>query len=282
VAETLGVEDRARYYDNAGALRDMVPNHLFQLLALTAMEPPSSFEADPIRDEKGKLFGSIAPLEGEALEKRVVRGQYGPGSMQGEKVPGYRQEPGIAAQSATETFTAMELRIDNWRWADVPFYLRVGKRMPAKLSEIVVQFKQAPFSVFKKAGVERPAPNELVIVIQPREAITLSIGAKVPGARPQIGDVKMRFCYEDYFHRRVATGYELLLYDAMRGDATLFQRADNVEQAWRIVDPVLKAWRENRPQRFPNYAAGTWGPREADEILARSGRTWRNVVEDVG
>jgi glucose-6-phosphate 1-dehydrogenase len=280
VAETLGVEDRARYYDHAGALRDMVPNHLFQLLALTAMEPPSAFEADAIRDEKGKLFSSIQPLNGATLAERAVRGQYDAGAIQGRQVPAYRAEGGVAAASATETYAALDLRIDNWRWADVPFYLRVGKRMATRRTEIVVVFKHVPFSLFQKAGVDRPAPNQLVIGIQPREAITLGFGAKVPGATPRIGDVTMRFCYEDYFHRRVATGYELLLYDAMRGDATLFQRADNVEQAWGIVDPVLTSWARARPAGFPNYAAGSWGPAEADAMLARNGRTWRNEVDE--
>ncbi len=276
VAETLGVEGRARYYEQAGALRDMVPNHLFQLLAYTAMEPPSMFDADAVRNEKAKLFSAVQPIAAEAIDTRVVRGQYGAGQIEGEPVPAYRAEPGIDPNSRTETFAALELQVDNWRWAGVPFYLRVAKRMPVKLTEIVVQFKHVPFSLFKNAGIECPAPNELVVGIQPRETITLSFGAKVPGPTPRLGEVKMHFCYEDYFGQRPSTGYETLLYDAMRGDATLFQRADNVERCWRIVDPLIAAWSSTPPTRFPNYAAGSWGPEEADQLLAQSGRTWRN------
>jgi glucose-6-phosphate 1-dehydrogenase len=276
VAEQLGVEHRGRYYEEAGALRDMVPNHLFQLLALTTMEPPTSFEADAVRGEKAKILQAIPPPTHEEVLTRVVRGQYGAGTLGGEKVPGYREEKHVAHDSRTETYVALRLAIDNWRWADVPFYLRVGKRLPSRVTEIVIQFKRAPFMLFRKTPVDHLAPNRLVIQVQPTERITLSFGAKIPGPVMRMGDVDMDFCYSDYFGSAPATGYETLLHDAMRGDATLFQRGDNVEAAWRVVTPVLDVWRALPPRDFPNYAAGSWGPPEADELLSRSGRRWRN------
>jgi glucose-6-phosphate 1-dehydrogenase len=276
VSETLGVEHRGRYYEEAGALRDMVPNHLFQLLALIAMEPPTSFEADAVRGEKAKILQAIQPLSPEEVLTRTVRGQYGEGTLDGGKVPAYRSEPKVAPDSRTETFVALRLQIDNWRWADVPFYLRVGKRLPARVTEIVIQFKRAPFILFRKTPVDHLRPNQLVLRIQPSEAISLSFGAKVPGPVMRMGDVDMEFCYEDYFGGSPATGYETLLYDCMKGDATLFQRGDNVESAWRVVSPILDVWSALPPRTFPNYAAGTWGPEEAVELLARSGRQWRN------
>jgi glucose-6-phosphate 1-dehydrogenase len=229
VAETVGVERRGSYYDNAGALRDMIPNHLFQLVSLTAMEPPISFAGGAVRDEKSKVIQAIQPIDsGECLDCSV-RGQYGPGEIDGQPVPGYREEPKVRPDSATETFAAMKLAIDNWRWAGVPFYLRTGKRMAKRVSEITIQFKQPPFVLFRQTPVEHLKPNLLVIQIQPEEGIWLRFGAKAPGPFVDIGAVKMNFTYADYFGRTPSTGYETLIYDCMIGDSTLFQRADMVE-----------------------------------------------------
>ena len=276
VAESLGVELRGKYYDTAGALRDMVPNHLFQLLALMAMEPPVSFEADAVRTEKGKVLEAIRAFEPEDVLTHVVRGQYGAGhSGAGEAVAGYRGEPRVAPESGTETYVAMSLDVDNWRWAGVPFYLRTGKRLPARVSEIAIRFKRAPLQLFRKAAVDELAPNDLVLRIQPEERIAIGFGVKVPAATMQIGRVDMDFCYGDYFGRVPSTGYETLLYDALNGDATLFLRADGVEDGWGIVNPILDVWGALAPRDFPNYAAGTWGPTEADALLARGGHAWR-------
>jgi glucose-6-phosphate 1-dehydrogenase len=274
VAEELGVEHRARYYEEAGALRDMVPNHLFQLLALTAMEPPTSFEAEAVRDERAKLLSAVRPLDPEDVLQHVVRGQYGAGMVGGEHVVGYRDEERVAADSATETFVALRLAIDNWRWAGVPFYLRTGKRLPQRATEVVIRFQRPPLKLFRGDG--EPEPNQLIVSIQPEEGISLSFGAKVPGPIEKVGTVDMRFSYGDYFGRQPSTGYETLLYDAMCGDATLFQRADAVEAGWRIVEPVLDAWRAIPPRAFPNYAAGSWGPDAARELLEREGRAWHD------
>ena len=276
VAEELGVEKRAGYYEEAGALRDMVPNHLFQLLSLTAMEPPISFEADAVRNEKSKVLRAIAPMSPEEVLQRTVRGQYGPGTVDQEKVAGYREEPGVDPASATETFVALKLHIDNWRWADVPFYLRTGKRLGKRITEITIQFKRAPFSLFRLTPVERLGPNRLVIRIQPDEGIALHFDAKVPGPAVRIGGVDMDFSYDETFGSAPTTGYETLLYDTMTGDATLFQRDDNVEAGWRVVTPILDVWKALPPRGFPNYASGSWGPAEADELLERDGRSWRN------
>jgi glucose-6-phosphate 1-dehydrogenase len=275
VAEELGVEARGRYYEEAGALRDMVPNHLFQLLALTAMEPPTSFEANAVRDEKSKALQAIQPIAPEDVLQRSVRGQYGPGTIDGAPVDGYRSEPRVSPDSTRETYAALKVLIDNWRWADVPFYLRTGKRMPRRLTEVAIQFKRAPAVLFRRTDVDRPEPNLLVLRIQPDEGIALQFGAKVPGAVLQIGAVDMDFSYADYFGSRPSTGYETLLYDCMIGDATLFQRADNVEAGWRIAAPILDVWNAIPPRSFPNYDAGSWGPPEADELMARDGRAWR-------
>ncbi len=275
VAEELGVERRGRYYEEAGALRDMVPNHLFQLLAIVAMEPPYSFAAEAVRDEKVKLLRSVPPLAAEEVERRAVRGQYGPGTIGGEPVPGYREEPEVARDSATPTFVALELGIDNWRWAGVPFYLRTGKRLPRRVSEIAITFKRAPFELFRATRMERLRSNVLVVRIAPEERISLHFGAKLPGPDVRVGDVSMDFCHADAFGSEPVTGYETLLYDAMTGDSTLFLRADGVEVAWAIIQPILDAWEAEPPRDFPNYAAGTWGPAEADALLARSGRRWR-------
>lgn len=277
VAETVGVEDRGSYYDQAGALRDMVQNHLFQLLTLTAMESPTSFDADAIRDEKAKVLRAIVPLEPEAVPHCTVRGQYGIGIVQGEGVPAYRAEPDVDPASKTETFVALKLMIDNWRWADVPFYLRTGKRLPQRITEIAIQFKQVPFSLFRGTPVEQLTPNFLVLCIQPCESIQFQFGAKVPGPKIQMDAVNMEFEYKDYFGQAPSTGYETLLYDCMIGDATLFRRADNVEADWRVVMPILEPWQSSPPQDFPNYAAGSWGPEEANQLIERDGRYWRNL-----
>jgi glucose-6-phosphate 1-dehydrogenase len=276
VAETVGVEKRGGYYDTAGALRDMVPNHIMQLITLTAMEPPVSFRADSVRDEQSKILHAIQPLSAEEVLIRSVRGQYGEGVIAGKRVPAYRAEPGVPPDSRTETFVAMKLLIDNWRWADVPFYLRTGKRMAVRNTHIVIQFRRAPFVLFRDTPVENLMPNQLVLHIQPEEGISLRFAAKAPGALMRLGTVDMNFEYADYFGSQPSTGYERLLHDCMIGDATLFQRADMVEAGWCVVSPLLDVWRALPPRHFPNYAAGSWGPKEADELLERDGRRWRN------
>ncbi|OGB95704.1 MAG: glucose-6-phosphate dehydrogenase [candidate division NC10 bacterium RIFCSPLOWO2_12_FULL_66_18] len=275
VAETVGVEQRGGYYEEAGTLRDMVPNHISQLITLTAMEPPISFEANAVRDEQAKILRAIQPLTPEEVLIRAVRGQYGEGVIEGKRAPGYRAEPKVAPDSTTETFVALKLSIDNWRWADVPFYLRTGKRLPSRVTEIAIQFKRAPLILFRKTPVDRLTPNRLVLHIQPDEGISLRFGAKVPGPVVRLGSVDMAFQYKDYFGTKPSTGYERLLYDCMTGDATLFQRADMVEAGWSVVAPILDVWKALPPRSFPNYAAGSWGPKEADELLERDGRQWR-------
>jgi len=276
VAETVGVDQRGSYYDHAGALRDMVPNHIMQLISLTSMEPPISFQADAVRDEQGKILHAIQPLSAEDVLSRTVRGQYGTGVADAERVPGYREEDGVPPDSRTETFVAMKLAIDNWRWADVPFYLRTGKRLAAQNTHIVIQFRRAPFILFRDTPVENLMPNQLVLHIQPEEGISLEFAAKVPGPIMRLGGVDMNFEYADYFGTQPSTGYERLLHDCMIGDATLFQRADMVEAGWSVVSPVLDVWKALPPRNFPNYAAGTWGPKDSDELLERDGRRWRN------
>jgi glucose-6-phosphate 1-dehydrogenase len=276
VAETVGVEQRGGYYDNAGAMRDMVPNHIMQLITLTAMEPPVSFKADAVRDEQSKILHAIQPLSSEDVLSKTVRGQYGEGVINGQRVPAYRAEPGVPPDSRTETFVAMKLQIDNWRWADVPFYLRTGKRLPARNTHVVIQFRRAPFVLFRDTPVENLMPNQLVLHIQPEEGISLRFAAKAPGPVMRLGGVDMNFEYADYFGQQPSTGYERLLHDCMIGDATLFQRADMVEAGWNVVSPVMDVWKALPPRNFPNYASGTWGPKEADELLERDGRRWRN------
>jgi glucose-6-phosphate 1-dehydrogenase len=257
-------------------MRDMVPNHIAQLVSLVGMEPPISFSADAVRDEQVKLLNSIEPLSPEEVLQQAVRGQYGPGEIDGKKVPGYRQEEKVPPESTTETFVALRLMVDNWRWAGVPFYARTGKRLPKRVTQIVIQFKQAPAMLFQHTSVDRLTTNRLYIHIQPKEGISLRFGAKVPGPVLTMGAVEMDFDYVDYFGKVPSTGYETLLYDAMIGDATLFQRADMVEAGWSMVQPVLDVWKALPPRSFPNYAAGTWGPQEADELLRRDGRHWEN------
>ncbi len=277
VAEELGVEHRGAYYEEAGALRDMIPNHLFQLLALTAMEPPTSFDADAVRNEKAKVLGALRPIPPREVLANAVRGQYGDGVIDGESVQAYRSEARVTPESTTDTYAALKLTIDNWRWAGVPFYMRTGKRLPGRVSEIAIRFKKAPYMMFKATPVDHLGANELVCRIQPREGMALSFGAKVPGTLLRLGNVDMDFCYADYFKGKPSTGYETLLYDAMTGDATLFQRGDNVEAAWQVVTPVIDVWQALPPRKFPNYAAGSNGPAEADELLERDGRRWRSI-----
>ncbi|HEY6274159.1 MAG TPA: glucose-6-phosphate dehydrogenase [Terriglobales bacterium] len=279
VAETVGVEQRGGYFDAAGTLRDMVPNHLFQLVSLTAMEPPISFSSDSVHDEQSKILHAIQPLSSEDVLRCAVRGQYGEGELKGEHVPGYRSEQGVPADSRTETFVALKLQIDNWRWADVPFYLRTGKRLPVRHTEIAIQFKRAPLILFRDTPVSNLKSNQLVIHIAPDEGISMRFGAKIPGAQMKVGSVEMDFNYSDYFGTEPNTGYEVLLYDCIRGDQTLFQRADMVEAGWSAVNPILDVWKALPPRSFPNYPAGSWGPEEADELITRDGRSWRKISQ---
>src|SRR3982075_1850613 len=276
-AETLGVEGRAGYYEGAGALRDMVQNHLLQLLCLVAMEAPTDLRADSIRDEKVKVVRSLRRMRGADVAKNVVRGQYAEGAINGQPVPAYRQEKNVDPKSMTETYAALRLHIDNWRWADVPVYLRVGKRLPKSATEISVHFKKAPAVLFNRENHSLDQ-NVLVIRIQPDEGISLRMQAKVPGTSFRIEPVKMDFHYGTSFGKASPEAYERLLLDAMSGDATLFARRDEVEEAWAFVDPIENAWagKENAPPLF-DYPAGSWGPEEADELLARDGRAWRRL-----
>jgi len=274
VSETVGVEQRGGYYETSGTLRDMVPNHIFQLICLTAMEPPVSFDADVVRDEQAKILKAIQPMVPEDVLVRTVRGQYGEAVNGNHKMAAYRSEPMVSPASNTETFVAMKLFIDNWRWADVPFYLRTGKRLPKRVTEIAIQFKRAPFLLFRHTTVDKLTPNRLVLHLQPDEGISLSFGAKVPGPIVRLGGVNMSFNYKDYFNATPQTGYERLLYDCMCGDATLFQRSDMVETAWQIVGPILDVWGALPARNFPNYPAGSWGPKEAEDLLRRDNRHW--------
>ena len=279
-AETVGVEHRGGFYETAGALRDMVPNHLFQLLTMTAMEPPISFDADEVRNKQAEVLHAIQPIGPEEVLTNMVRGQYGPGLIDGQRVAGYRGEPDVSPDSNTETFVALKLLIDNWRWAGVPFYLRTGKRLARRMTEIVIQFRRTPFVLFRNTTVKNLETNRLVIHIQPEEGISLSFGAKVPGSIMKLGLVNMDFDYSTYFGTEHSTGYERLLRDCMAGDATLFQRADMVEAGWSVIQPILDVWHALPARGFPNYAAGSWGPVEAEELLERDGRSWRRSEED--
>ena len=274
-AETVGVERRGKFYESTGALRDMVPNHLFQLLAMTAMEPPISFDADAVRTKKAEVISAIRPLsEADALAS-AVRGQYAAGNVKGKSTNAYRREPDVAPDSTTETFIACKLNIDNWRWAGVPFYLRTGKSMRRRRTEIAIRFHQAPYSLFRGTDVEHMHPNWMILRIQPDEGIGLEFAAKRPGPAVVLDSVCMDFSYKTYFSMAPNTGYETLLYDCMIGDATLFQRADNIEAGWRAVQPILDAWSNSRSKDIAQYAAGSSGPTAADELLARDGRAWR-------
>src|SRR6202030_132766 len=246
VAETVGVERRARFYEATGALRDMVPNHVFQLLSLIAMGPPNSFAADAVRTEKHKVLEAVHPLDYTEVPRTVVRGHYGAGMINNNAVPAYREEPGVAPDSMTETYVAMQLGIDNWRWAGVPFYLRTGKRMTRRTTEIAIQFKQAPFAMFRNTPVDILTPNVLALQIQPDEGASLQFSAKIPGPEISLGGVRMNFSYKDYFNTEPTTGYETLVYDCMIGDAMLFNRADGVEAGWAVVQPILDLWQNDK------------------------------------
>jgi glucose-6-phosphate 1-dehydrogenase len=278
VAETVGVERRAKFYEATGALRDMVPNHVFQLLSLTAMEPPNSFAADAVRTEKTKVLEAILPFDSDDLRRNVVRGQYAAGTVNGQPVVSYRDADGVAPDSMTETFVAMRLAIDTWRWAGVPFYLRTGKSMTRRTSEIAIQFKGAPFALFRDTAVDELVPNVLALQIQPDEGVSLQFSAKKPGPEIQLGGVRMDFRYRDYFKAAPSTGYETLVYDCMIGDPTLFPRADSVEAGWATVQPILDMWRDDRSVPLEMYQAGSAGPESADQLMWRSGRTWRSIA----
>jgi glucose-6-phosphate 1-dehydrogenase len=270
VAETIGIEGRAGFYEHSGAIRDIFQNHLLQLLALTAMEPPIDFTSEQVRNEKVKVLRSLHTPG----PKSVVRGQYGRGYIEGEEVAGYREEEGVAPGSMTETYVAAKLYVDNWRWADTPFYVRVGKRLARRETTIAIQFKQAPHPPFEESATEGLRPNVLVVHVQPDEGVSLAIGAKVPGAGMQIRTVHMDFLYGGAFRTGLPEAYERLILDAMLGDPTLFTRTDEVEEQWSLVDAIVAAWKRDRPA-FPNYAAGTWGPAAAEDLLRRDGREWR-------
>jgi glucose-6-phosphate 1-dehydrogenase len=280
VAERVGVEHRGGYYDHAGALRDMIQNHLLQILCLIAMEPPVSQQDQEIRNKKVDVLHAIRPIPPEQMHQFAVRGQYGAGWIHGQRVQAYRAEPGVAADSSAETFAAVKLFVDNWRWQDVPFYLRTGKRLPIKTSEAIIQFRPVPHQSFPSTAVVDWQPNRLVVRIQPEESISLHFQAKQPGATMRLSPVDMRFCYEDAFKVPPPEAYETLLLDVMRQDATLFMRADQVEAAWAVVTPILEAWEAVTPVDLPNYQAGTWGPEAAEILIARDGRSW--TQSDVG
>jgi glucose-6-phosphate 1-dehydrogenase len=270
VAESIGIEGRADYYEHAGAIRDIFQNHMLQLLALTAMEPPIDFTAESVRNEKVKVLKAIHTPG----PKSVVRGQYGRGYIEGEEVPAYREEQGVAPDSMTETYIAAKLYVDNWRWADTPFYVRMGKRLARRETAIAIQFKRAPHPPFEETAAEGLRPNVLLVHVQPDEGVSLAIGAKVPGQGMTIRTVHMDFLYGGAFRTGMPEAYERLILDTMLGDGTLFTRADEVEEQWLLVDAIVAAWQRDRPA-FPNYAAGTWGPPSADELIHRDARSWR-------
>jgi glucose-6-phosphate 1-dehydrogenase len=271
--ETLGVERRGGFYETTGALRDMIQSHVLQLTALVAVEPPASFDATSVRNEKLKVLQSIRPFNPELMAQSVVRGQYSAGRIADKDVPGYRQEQGVDPHSRTETFVAAKVEIDNWRWAGVPFYLRTGKRLAKRSTEIVIEFRKAPHMVFRDKGIE---PNRLVLNIQPDEGISVSFGAKRPGTEMVIGNVTMKFSYEEGFGKATRPAYATLLNDCVRGDATLFDSGDNVEAAWSLVDPILDVWNATKSAVVPQYASGSWGPAECDALIERDGRHWHN------
>jgi glucose-6-phosphate 1-dehydrogenase len=274
-AETVGVEHRAGYYEEAGVVRDMFQNHLLQLLSLMAMEPPVAFQADAVRDEKLKVLRAIRRFSAAEMHDYAVRGQYGPGTVNGAAVPGYREEPDVDPGSDVPTWAAIRLLVDNWRWHGVPFFLRSGKRMARRVSEIAVQFREPPHLMFPLERGQTITPNVIAIRVQPQEGISLAFDIKVPGVGVRMTAARMDFSYAEAFGPAAHSAYETLLLDCMVGDATLFTRADAVEAAWEVVDPVIEAWQEKDPEHFPNYAAGTWGPAITDEFIARDGARWR-------
>ena len=273
VAESIGMEGRGNFYEKTGALRDMVPNHLFQLVAMMAMEPPVSFDAEDIRAKKAEMFRAVHPL----TLADAVRGQYDAGVVGGQNVVAYRQELNVAPDSNVETYVALRLMIDNWRWAGVPFYLRTGKRLTTRSTEIAIRFKRAPYALFRDTPMEELDADWLILRIQPDESIRLRFNAKRPGPAMMLESVAMDFKYKDWFKQAPAVGYETLIYDCLIGDPTLFQRADQVEAAWGVVETVLRGWGDATPRHFPNYSAGSEGPSAANDLLARDGRSWRAV-----
>ncbi len=275
-AEDIGIEGRAGYYDHAGALRDLVQNHMLQLLALLTMEPPASFEANRVRDEKVKVLESIVPPSVEEVASMAVRGQYGPGDVSGKHVPGYREEDGVPPDSRTETFAALRLAVSNWRWAGVPIYLRTGKRLARKVTEIVVTLKPVPHMAFQSTGSVGVQQNQIILMVQPDEGVSVSVGAKIPGARMRIRPVHMEFHYGTSFVSQSPEAYERLILDAMRGEATLFTRNDEIEALWGIIDPILTAWHEDTSSDVPQYEPGSQGPDEAGTLLA-PGQAWRRL-----
>jgi len=278
VAEQVGVEHRGGYYDHAGALRDMIQNHLLQIMSLIAMEPPAAFTADEIRARKVDVLRAIRPIPVDNLSRYAVRGQYGPGWLEGEHVPGYRLEPDVGPDSTTETFAALKLFVDNWRWQDVPFYLRTGKRLQQKVSQAIIQFRPVPHQAFPTSASYNWQPNRLEIDIQPDEGISLRFQAKRPGVALHLSPQEMHFRYAEAFHTDPPEAYETLLLDVMLGDATLFMRADQVETAWRVVAPVLNVWHSAASSDFPNYASGGWGPEDAEMLIAQDGRSWLQPI----
>ncbi len=277
VAESLGVEDRASYYDTAGALRDMLQNHMMQLLTLVAMEPPAAFEAQAVRDEKAKVLRAIKPFSLNEVAQNTVRGQYGPGAIYGKPVAGYRQEQGISPDSETETFVAARFFVDNWRWSGVPFYLRHGKRLPKRDTEIAIQFKPAPLALFQHTSADELRPNALVLHIQPDEGISITFESKMPGPAIRLRSVDMNFAYGSSFGIEVVDAYERLLMDCMMGESTLFTRRDEVELMWQLATSILEGWEHIPAPTFPNYRAGSWGPATADSLIERDGRAWRRL-----
>jgi glucose-6-phosphate 1-dehydrogenase len=275
VAESIGVENRGRFYEEAGVLRDIIQNHVLQLLCLVAMEPPVAFDPNSVRDEKVKVLRCIQPQTPDEIIRDTVRGQYGAGAIGGQPVPGYRSEKDVNPMSLRETYAAWKVQIENWRWAGVPFYLRAGKRLAKRVTEIAIQFKTPPISLFRQVGVMKQEPNALILRIQPDEGIALKFGAKEPGQTMKVDPVTMDFRYSEFFGASQPEAYERLLMDAMHGDSTLFARRDEVEAAWERVTPLLDVWRDNPPVDHPNYEAGTWGPDAAVALLARDGRRWR-------
>lgn len=276
VSETHGVGTRAGYYDTAGVIRDMFQNHLLQLLTLTAMESPVAFNADSVRDEKVKVLKALRPLRNQDAIDHTYRAQYVSGTLDDVRVPGYKDEAGVQQSSVTETYLAARILVDNWRWAGVPFYVRSGKRMPGRMTEIAIQFKQAPLSLFDWQNMAGEAPNMLVINIQPDEGITLTFGAKTPGASNHISPVKMEFSYQKAFGSSPPEAYERLLLDCISGDATLFTRSDEVLSQWRFTTDILDAWQTKMVRNLPVYEAGTWGPPGADDFIKKEGRVWHN------
>ena len=276
VAESLGVENRGGYLDHYGVLRDMVQNHMLSVLSLIAMEPPGSISGDAVRNEKVKVLDAIRPMKPEEVIENAVRGQYGAGTIDGKPVVGYREEPSVSPASDTETYAALRLFVENWRWADVPFYLRTGKRLARHLTQVVIRFKRTPLMLFGEKAHSEAGPNALILNIQPEESITIMIRAKKPGPSVIVDSIPLDFNYAQFGEQSPATGYETLLHDCMVGDMTLFHREDSVDASWRIINPILDLWGALPPRDFPDYEAGSWGPEAADKLLARDGRVWEN------